>query len=136
MHADEWLRRNRENWDDRVAVHAASAFYDLDDFRAGADTLRSFEPDELGEVAGKQLLHLQCHMGQDTLSWARRGATVTGVDFSEPAVALARSLADAVGLADRASFVLSDVYNAPEALAGQRFASDHRRPVRRWARCA
>ncbi|MDT0320383.1 class I SAM-dependent methyltransferase [Streptomyces millisiae] len=118
---DDWLTVNRENWDDRVRVHAESSFYDLPGFRAGASPLRSFERAELGEVAGKRLLHLQCHMGQDTLSWGRLGAEVTGLDFSAKAVEQARALAADVGLADRARFVVSDVYEAPAALPGERF---------------
>ncbi|NUQ95475.1 MAG: class I SAM-dependent methyltransferase [Streptomyces sp.] len=118
---DDWLRVNRENWDDRVPVHAASEFYDLPGFRAGASTLRAFEVDEVGDVSGKRLLHLQCHMGQDTLSWARHGAHVTGLDFSEAAIREARALAEDTGLADRARFVVSDVYEAPAALGGERF---------------
>lgn len=118
---DDWLTVNRENWDDRVRVHAGSAFYDLPGFRAGASPLRSFERAELGEVAGKRLLHLQCHMGQDTLSWGRLGAEVTGLDFSVKAVEQARALAADIGLADRARFVVSDVYEADTALAGERF---------------
>ena len=116
-----WLQRNRENWDDRVRVHAASDFYDLPGFRAGASTLRAFELEEVGDVHGKRLLHLQCHMGQDTLSWARRGADVTGLDFSAEAVRTAQALAGDVGLTDRARFVVSDVYEAPAALGGERF---------------
>jgi SAM-dependent methyltransferase len=119
--AGNWLARNRDNWDDRVRVHAASDFYDLPGFRAGADPLRDFEIAELGDVAGKRLLHLQCHMGQDTLGWARRGAEVTGLDFSAAAIAQARELAAGTGLADRARFVVSDVYAAGEALPGERF---------------
>ena len=118
---DGWLRRNRESWDDRVRVHAVSDFYDLSGFRAGASTLRAFELDEVGDVSGRRLLHLQCHMGQDTLSWARRGADVTGLDFSEAAVRTARGLAEDTGLTDRARFVVSDVYEAPAALDGERF---------------
>ncbi|MEO3752547.1 methyltransferase domain-containing protein [Streptomyces sp. B6B3] len=117
----DWLRLNRANWDDRVRVHAASDFYDLSGFRAGGDTLRAFELAELGDVTGLRLLHLQCHMGQDTLSWARRGAEVTGLDFSEKAISTARALAADVGLADRARFVVSDVYEAGAALGGERF---------------
>ncbi|MDI5971643.1 class I SAM-dependent methyltransferase [Streptomyces sp. SL13] len=116
-----WLDRNRANWDDRVAVHAASDFYDLAGFRAGASTLRPFEPAELGDVAGRSLLHLQCHMGQDTLSWACRGAKVTGLDFSVPAVEVGTRLAAEIGLADRARFVVADVHDAVRALAGERF---------------
>jgi SAM-dependent methyltransferase len=118
---EDWLHRNRENWDDRVRVHAASEFYDLPGFRAGADHLRPFEIEELGEVAGRSLLHLQCHMGQDTLSWARRGARVTGLDFSPEAIGTAEALAAETGFADRARFVVSDVYEAATALAGERF---------------
>jgi len=120
--ADDWLSVNRANWEDRSRVHAFSTFYDLPAFRAGRrqSTLRPFEPAELGDVAGKRLLHLQCHMGQDTLSWARRGAaSVTGLDLSEHAVATAASLAADTGLADRARFVAADVYTAAEALAGE-----------------
>ncbi|MDX3229514.1 class I SAM-dependent methyltransferase [Streptomyces sp. ME19-01-6] len=117
----EWLRLNRENWDDRVGVHAVSDFYDLPAFRAGGSTLRSFEHDEVGDVTGRKLLHLQCHMGQDTLSWARLGAETTGVDFSEPAIRTARTLAEDIQLSDRARFVVSDVYGAEAALRGQRF---------------
>ncbi len=120
-HDTEAISRNRENWDDRVGIHAASDYYDLPGFRAGACTLRDFEIAEVGDVTGRSLLHLQCHMGQDTLSWARRGARVTGLDFSGPAVRVARSLAEDTGLADRARFVACDVYAAAEALAGERF---------------
>lgn len=117
----EWLRLNRENWDERVGIHAVSDFYDLPAFRAGASTLRSFEPGEAGDVSGRRLLHLQCHMGQDTLSWARLGAETTGLDFSEPAIRVARTLAEETGLAGRARFVVSDVYASQEALHQQSF---------------
>lgn len=119
--APDWLRTNRANWDARVPVHAASELYDLAGFRAGRSTLRALDLDEVGDVTGRRLLHLQCHMGQDTLSWARRGAHVTGLDFSAPAIRTARALAEDTGLADRARFVVSDVYAAPQALDGQRF---------------
>ncbi|KIF75368.1 methyltransferase type 12 [Streptomyces sp. 150FB] len=118
----DWLLINRENWDSRVPVHAASDFYDLPGFGEGAvSTLRPYELDEVGDVSGKRLLHLQCHMGQDTLSWARRGADVTGLDFSAPAIRRADELSLSTGLKDRARFVVADVYNAPTALEGQRF---------------
>ena len=117
----EWLRLNRENWDDRVGIHAASEFYDISGFRAGKSTLRSFEAGEVGEVSGRSLVHLQCHMGQDTLSWARLGAQTVGLDFSEPAIRQARELADDVHLAERTRFVVADVYNAAVALQGERF---------------
>jgi SAM-dependent methyltransferase len=115
----DWRALNRANWDDRVPIHVASSFYDLAGFRAGADTLRPFEPAEAGDVAGKRLVHLQCHIGLDTLSWARRGALVSGLDFSAPAISAASALASELGI--RATFVVSDVYDAEAALGGRRF---------------
>lgn len=117
--AVDWRGLNRANWDDRVPIHLASEFYDLDGFRAGRDSLRPFEAAEAGDVAGKRLVHLQCHVGLDTLSWARNGALVTGLDFSAPAIEAARSLAAELGIG--ASFVAADVYDAAQALGGQRF---------------
>jgi SAM-dependent methyltransferase len=114
-----WRELNRANWDDRVPVHLASEFYDLDGFRAGACSLRPFEAAEAGDVTGKRLVHLQCHVGLDTLSWARNGAVVTGLDFSGPAIEAARSLAAGLGI--DAAFVTADVYDAVTALGGQRF---------------
>lgn len=115
----DWRGLNRANWDDRVPIHLASSFYDLEGFRAGASTLRPFEPAEAGDVTGKRLVHLQCHIGLDTLSWARRGALVSGLDFSPPAVSAATSLARSLGI--NATFVVSDVYDAAAAFSGQRF---------------
>ena len=115
----DWRALNRANWDDRVPVHLASSFYDLAAFRAGADSLRPFEPAEAGDVTGKRLAHLQCHIGLDTLSWARRGALVSGLDFSAPAVSAASALACELGI--EASFVVADVYDAVPAFGGRRF---------------
>ena len=114
----DWNDANRALWDERVPLHAAGSFYDLDGFRAGADALRDFERAEVGDVTGRSLLHLQCHMGLDTLSWARHGAArVVGLDFSAPAVDVARSLAADLGLGqDRAAFVAADVYDAAQAV--------------------
>jgi SAM-dependent methyltransferase len=107
---------NRRNWDERVAVHRAdrTGFYDVEGFLAGSDTLMPIEAGEIGDVAGKRLLHLQCHFGLDTLSLARRGADVTGVDFSGPAIEAARGLAQEAGLAAR--FVQSNVYDVRSVL--------------------
>lgn len=115
-----WRATNRANWDERVPIHLASDFYDVPGFVAGDDALRDFELAEVGDVDGRTLLHLQCHIGLDTLSWARRGATVTGLDFSAPAVDVARGLAEQIG-ATTARFVAADVYDAVAALAGQTF---------------
>jgi SAM-dependent methyltransferase len=116
---DPYLDLNRSWWDERVPIHVGSAFYDVDRFRAGGSTLRPFEHDEAGDVTGKRLAHLQCHFGLDSLSWARAGASVAGLDFSGPAVEAANSLAAETGLDAR--FVQADVYDALDALGGERF---------------
>jgi SAM-dependent methyltransferase len=108
---------NRDRWDEATDIHARGNIYGLEDFKAGRCKLHRIELEELGDVSGKTLLHLQCHFGLDTLSWARRGAIVTGVDFSPKAIALARSLAAETGIDAR--FVESDVYALPAALSGR-----------------
>jgi SAM-dependent methyltransferase len=110
------IETNRKVWDERTAIHVGSAWYDVEGFKQGRCSLRSVELGEVGDVTGKRLLHLQCHFGLDTLSWARRGAKVTGVDFSPEAIAIARRLADEVHL--DAEFVCSDVNDLPRALDG------------------
>lgn len=114
---DAYFAANRARWDEVVEIHAASDFYGVDRFLAGESTLLGLDLEEVGEVVGKSLLHLQCHFGMDTLSWAREGATVTGLDFSPEAVATARDLAKRAGL--KATFVESNVYDAPEVINGQ-----------------
>ncbi len=119
----EWAETNRARWDERVAIHVASRFYDVDAFKAGRPVILPFEVDELGPLDGLRLLHLQCHFGLDTLDLARLHPTVgvTGLDFSAPAIDAARRLATEVHLGDRAEFVCADVYHAVEALGGRRF---------------
>jgi SAM-dependent methyltransferase len=114
---DHYRKANLDRWNELVAIHAASAFYDLDAFRAGKCSLRSIEREELGDVSGKSLLHLQCHFGQDTLSWARRGAHVTGIDFSSEAIKLARDLNEELNL--NARFICSELYDLPKVLDGK-----------------
>jgi 2-polyprenyl-3-methyl-5-hydroxy-6-metoxy-1,4-benzoquinol methylase len=116
---DEWREANRDHWDERVPIHVSGEFYDVDSFKAGQERLQPFEIDEVGDVSGKDLLHLQCHFGIDTLSWARRGARVTGLDFSAPAIEAAGKLASELGL--EATFLHSDVYAAVEATGGRTF---------------
>ncbi|UQA94103.1 class I SAM-dependent methyltransferase [Streptomyces halobius] len=115
---DDWREANRARWDERGVIHTASDYYDQERFRRVRDVLRDFEIAEVGDVTGRTLLHLQCHFGQDTLSWAHRGAAhVVGLDFSEPAVEAARDLAAELGYGpERASFVAADVYDAAEAV--------------------
>lgn len=112
--ADDYRALNRAWWDERVPIHAAGDFYDLDGFVAGGITLLPFEVEAIGDVTGLDLVHLQCHMGQDTLSWARLGARVTGLDFSAPAIEVARDLARRTGIDAR--FEVADVYDAVEVL--------------------
>ena len=100
-----------------VPIHVASGLYDVAAFKAGKSRLKPVEREELTDVKGKGLLHIQCHFGLDTLSWAREGAIVTGVDFSEPALEAARALADECGF--EARFIHSDVYSLPEKLSEQ-----------------
>jgi SAM-dependent methyltransferase len=111
--------RNRAFWDERVPLHVESDFYDVEGFLAGATTLRPHEREELGDVAGLSLVHLQCHFGLDTLSWARLGARVTGLDFSAPAIEAAAELTRRAGL--QAEWVCGDVMRAVQALGGRRF---------------
>ena len=109
---------NLSLWNAWTAIHSTGEFYDLAGFKAGGVRLRAYEVELIGDVTRKSLLHLQCHFGIDTLSWARLGARVTGADFSPAAIELARSLADELGFPD-ARFVQSNVYDLPESLDGQ-----------------
>jgi SAM-dependent methyltransferase len=113
---NEYIDTNRRHWDELVPIHVRSAFYDVASFKAGRSTLTRIEREELGNVSGKSLLHLQCHFGMDTLSWAREGALVTGVDFSPEAVRVAHDLAQELGI--EGTFIESDVYKLPDALLG------------------
>ncbi len=88
----EYFETNKETWNKKVSVHAKSAFYDIDNFKKGETSLKKFELEALGDVSCKSILHLQCHFGQDTLSWSRMGAKCTGVDLSEEAIILAEQL--------------------------------------------
>lgn len=116
---DDKIALNRAWWDERAPLHVAGDFYDVAAFKAGASTLQSFETDELGDVAGLDLVHLQCHFGLDTLSWARHGARTVGLDFSANAVEAASALAADVGI--EAEFVTADVHDAVAALDQRAF---------------
>ena len=107
---------NRAHWDEVVPAHEASHFYDLASFKRGESSLRPLERAELGEIAGKTLLHLQCHFGMDTLSLARQGARVTGADYSSVAINRATELSNELGIPAR--FVLSTFDDLPSALRG------------------
>lgn len=111
---DEHTWVNQLFWDEIAPHHAASDHYDVRSFLGGHSSLGAIELAEVGDVAGKTIVHLQCHIGLDTLSWARRGALVTGVDFSPAALDIARELTARTGLDAR--FVLSDVMDAASTL--------------------
>ena len=116
----EWRTLNQANWDERVPIHVnAPNAYSLSKLRAGTDGLDPIATEILGPVDGKRVLHLQCHFGMDTLVIARQGASVTGLDFSPPAIETACSLAAELGLADRARFVEANVYDALTAIPEQ-----------------
>jgi SAM-dependent methyltransferase len=106
---------NRMMWNYWARFHERSPFYAVDRFRKGDLSLQPLERELLGDVKGKSLLHLQCHIGLDTLSWGRLGADVTGVDISDESIELARRLADECG--STARFIRSDVYDLPQVLS-------------------
>ena len=107
---------NRRRWDELTPVHVRSDFYDVPGFLSGHNTLFEIERKGVGDVRGKSLLHLQCHFGMDSLSWARLGASVVGVDFSEAAITEARKLAEQTGLSERCRFMCCDVLELDEHL--------------------
>jgi SAM-dependent methyltransferase len=115
---DDYVEINRRNWDERAAIHArdTTGDYMLDRFRAGEDALHAIEAAELGDISGKRVLHLQCHIGRDTLCLVRRGAIATGLDFSGAALDVARRLAHETGL--KADFVEGTVDQAPHLTPG------------------
>jgi SAM-dependent methyltransferase len=113
---------NRASWDERVPAHAASLDYALQRFEEDPEFLSGvvrFDLPRLGDVGGARGVHLQCHIGTDTISLARLGARMTGLDFSAPAVAQAAALAKRVDAA--ADFVQADVYDAVDVLGAGRF---------------
>jgi 2-polyprenyl-3-methyl-5-hydroxy-6-metoxy-1,4-benzoquinol methylase len=114
MMKEQYLDLNRKNWNNRVDGHLSSDFYRMDAFRSGENSLKEIELGLLGDVSGKKILHLQCHFGQDTLSLARMGAHVTGIDFSEKAIDAANALASELEL--QATFICCNIYDTPQFL--------------------
>ena len=110
----EPIDQNRALWDELVSIHMESDFYDVEGFKRGRTALRHIELEEIGDVSGKSLLHLQCHFGLDTLSLARLGAKVTGADFSAEAIGAARQLARELDI--EATFVHGGLYELPEVI--------------------
>lgn len=114
---EAYFEANRKQWDSRVEPHQSAELYKMERFLVGETSLNSIELNGVGDVKGKSLLHLQCHFGQDTLSWARLGAKATGVDISPVAIAKAKSLNEQLQL--DATFLESDIYALSEKLAQQ-----------------
>ena len=109
---NKYFDTNRTTWDEKVKVHAESDMYDLEAFKKGKSSLKAYELEALGDVNGKSLLHLQCHFGQDTLSWSRKGAKCVGVDLSDEGIKLAKSLNEELNL--DAQFVCCNVLDTSE----------------------
>ncbi len=108
---ERYLEVNKRLWNEKTQHHVDSDFYDMASFMAGKTSLKDIELGLLGDIKGKDIIHLQCHFGQDSLSLARMGANVTGLDLSDKSIDKARELNDALQL--NAKFVCSDVYDAP-----------------------
>jgi len=115
------LAANLRWWNSTVPVHVASDFYDVEGWLTSGRGPRTREAAVLGDVEGLALVHLQCHFGKDTLGWARAGARVTGLDFSDAAIEAARDLATRAGLSDRAEFVCAPLADAVSVLGEGRF---------------
>ena len=110
----EVFESNKDLWDKWTPAHAKSEIYDVESFKKGACSLQPPELKYLGDVKGKTMLHLQCHFGMDTLSWARRGAIVTGADISTESIKLAKKLSKEIKVS--AKFIESNVYDLPNKL--------------------
>ena len=112
-----FFKTNKATWDKKVSIHAKSEFYDVEGFKKGKSSLNSYELNEMGNVKGKSLLHLQCHFGQDTLSWSRLGAKCTGIDLSSEGIKQAELLNEELGL--NATFIESNLYDVPKNVDGK-----------------
>lgn len=110
----KYFDANKENWNNRVDTHFNSDFYGINKFLQNKNSLNSIELNELGEIKDKELLHLQCHFGQDTISLANLGAITTGVDFSDKAIQKAIQLAQMMNV--HSDFTCSNIYNLRENL--------------------
>ncbi len=111
---NKYLLANKKWWNDVTSIHLRSSLYDLENFKKGKSSLQSIELAEVGNVNGKNLLHLMCHFGMDTLSWARLGAQVTGVDLSNKAIKLAKKLSEEIN--SPATFKCYDIYELPKVM--------------------
>src|SRR5690606_21399583 len=120
---DNYLDINRNSWNAKVEHHLKSDFYFVDEFLVGRTSLNSIELEILGDVSGREILHLQCHFGQDSISLSRMGSKVTGVDLSDKAIDAARDLSAKTN--SDARFVVSDIYALPEVLDKKFRSEEH-----------
>ena len=111
---EDYIKINKQTWNNKTEVHIASDFYDNKSFLEGKSTLNSIELDLLGDLKDKKILHLQCHFGQDSLSLARMGAKVTGVDLSDKAIEKATEFNQLLHL--DVKFICCDIYDLPTYL--------------------
>lgn len=111
---NKYLEVNKGLWNRKTGIHVKSGFYDVEGFKKGKSSLNQLEMEALGDVKNKSILHLQCHFGMDSLSWARLGANVTAIDLSDKAIKTARSLNDDLGL--NVKFICSDIYSLKNVL--------------------
>ncbi len=114
---ENYLDINRDTWNAKVEPHLKSDFYFVEEFLEGRTSLNSIELDLLGDITDREILHLQCHFGQDSISLSRMGAKVTGIDLSDKAIEAARDLA--ARCQSKTDFVVSDVYDLPNNLHEQ-----------------
>lgn len=117
MESNNYKEINKNTWNNKVDVHVNSEFYNNQTFINGQNTVPPTDLEALGDVNGKKILHLQCHFGQDSLSLARLGAQVTGIDFSDKAIEVAKNLNSQLGL--NATFICCDVYETLEHINEQ-----------------
>lgn len=117
MDLDKAFALNKETWNIKTDVHYESDFYDRHAFAKARNSLNSYELNALGDVTGKSLLHLQCHFGQDSLSWVNKGAIVTAVDLSDKAIDRARLLSAELELP--AKFVCCNVLDTSDFVKEQ-----------------
>lgn len=109
-----YYEANKKAWNSKTPVHIGSEFYDVESFKKGKTSLTFIELEELGDIKGKTILHLQCHFGMDTLSLARMGAKVTGVDMSDQAIEAAKKLNEELNL--DAEFICCNIFDLPKLL--------------------
>lgn len=117
MKTENYITINKKTWNEKTDIHVKSDFYDNENFLKGKSSLKEIELKLLGDIKGKSILHLQCHFGQDTISFSRMGGNATGVDLSDKAIAKAKEFNEQLNL--DAKFICCDIYDLPNHLEEQ-----------------